>query len=299
MSGSKGPHRRGGYNKYRSDHSKLSAKDKTKDLEEHLNENNPVYQMFKNYAVELDSKHDRYERIVKLSRDITIESKRIIFLLHSAATDLDDKKEQIYKETDLRLNQLTEKNFKQVAQELHGQDHYLYIRAYTAGLQEFIEALLYYQFLRYGNIEHWRNLDTKLSYLVPNDMTENTTETEVPKTELNVTIPPIDFFLGLGDFTGELMRRCINSLGSGNIEDCFRICNYVKDIYTGFLGINTSGYKEIGRKVYVLKQSLQKMEYACYTIQVRGSEIPRHMLATVINTVANSEINNEEDEGFY
>ncbi|KAK5648608.1 hypothetical protein RI129_003500 [Pyrocoelia pectoralis] len=299
MSGSKGSYRKGNYNKYRNDHPKISMKDKAKDLEEHLNENNPVYQMFKTYSVELDAKHDRYERIVKLGRDITIESKRIIFLLHSAATDLDDKKEQIYKEADLRLNQLIEKNFKLIAQELQGQDHYLYVRAYTAGLQEFVEALLYYQFLRRGNIEHWINLPGKLSYIVPKEVVDNTTETETTNTEISVTIPPVDFFLGLGDFTGELMRRCINSLGSGNIEDCFRICNYVKDIYTGFLCINSSGYKEVGRKVYTLKQSLQKMEYACYTIQVRGSEIPRHMLATVMNTVANPEITNEDDEGFY
>ena len=31
---------------------------------------------------ELDSKHDKHERIFKLSRDITVESKRTIFLLH-------------------------------------------------------------------------------------------------------------------------------------------------------------------------------------------------------------------------
>jgi predicted translin family RNA/ssDNA-binding protein len=30
----------------------------------------------------VDERHDRHERIVKISRDITIESKRIIFVLH-------------------------------------------------------------------------------------------------------------------------------------------------------------------------------------------------------------------------
>lgn len=44
--------------------------------------------MFREYGRQLDDKHDRYERIVKLSRDITIESKRIIFLLHNINTDL-------------------------------------------------------------------------------------------------------------------------------------------------------------------------------------------------------------------
>lgn len=34
------------------------------------------------FQLELDTRHDKYERLVKLSRDITIESKRTIFLLH-------------------------------------------------------------------------------------------------------------------------------------------------------------------------------------------------------------------------
>lgn len=47
------------------------------------NSNNPFIQDFLKYQSELDNKHDRHERLVKLSRDITIESKRIIFLLHN------------------------------------------------------------------------------------------------------------------------------------------------------------------------------------------------------------------------
>lgn len=44
--------------------------------------------MFMDYGKQLDERHDRYERIVKLGRDVTIESKRIIFLLHNVNTDL-------------------------------------------------------------------------------------------------------------------------------------------------------------------------------------------------------------------
>lgn len=46
-------------------------------------ENKAMLDSFRQYGKELDDKHDRYERIVKISRDITIESKRIIFLLHN------------------------------------------------------------------------------------------------------------------------------------------------------------------------------------------------------------------------
>lgn len=38
--------------------------------------------LFEQYQIELDAKHDKHERLIKKSRDLTIESKRIIFLLH-------------------------------------------------------------------------------------------------------------------------------------------------------------------------------------------------------------------------
>lgn len=57
--------------------------EKGKEVFKNIDENNPVIKAFRGYSVELDTKHDRHERIVKISRDITIESKRIIFLLHN------------------------------------------------------------------------------------------------------------------------------------------------------------------------------------------------------------------------
>ena len=47
-----------------------------------VDESSPVIQAFRKYQTELDTRHDKHERLVKLSRDVTIESKRIIFLLH-------------------------------------------------------------------------------------------------------------------------------------------------------------------------------------------------------------------------
>lgn len=39
-------------------------------------------ELFGLYQKKLDAKNDKFERLVKLSRDITIESKRLIFQLH-------------------------------------------------------------------------------------------------------------------------------------------------------------------------------------------------------------------------
>lgn len=71
--------------RYRNDkqHYKAVVGEKGREVLKDIDETNPVIQAFRIYSTELDDKHDRYERIVKLSRDITIESKRIIFLLHN------------------------------------------------------------------------------------------------------------------------------------------------------------------------------------------------------------------------
>ncbi|KAL3286522.1 hypothetical protein HHI36_001027 [Cryptolaemus montrouzieri] len=150
-------------------------------------------------------------------------------------------------------------------------------------MQEFIEALVFYQYLKNGEIESWNNIN---KYFVYEE------EGEV----IPLLFSQFDFILGIADFTGELMRRCINNLGIGNIDDCFKLCDCVRFINTGFLGTISAGHKEIGRKVYTLKQSLAKMELVCYNLKIRGSEIPKHMLATVLESPQEL---NDEDEGFY
>ena len=46
---------------------------------------------FADYATTLDARHDRQERITKADRDVRIESKRIIFLLHRIAAKRDEQ----------------------------------------------------------------------------------------------------------------------------------------------------------------------------------------------------------------
>ena len=102
--------------------------------------------------------------------------------------------------------------------------------------------------------------------------------------ELSVHIPPMEYMLGIADLTGELMRVAITSIGIGDIKKPFELCSFLRHIYDGFL-LFGSANKELARKMYTLKQSLQKVEAGCYTLQVRGSEIPKHMLADVFNDV--------------
>lgn len=133
------------------------------------------------------------------------------------------KKQQVLEEADTRLKQVVAKNFRAIALALKGFDAYQYQRAYTGGLQEFIEALVFYQFLAFDKIDKWETISKLFQY-------------EEEGTRFCLLFPQTDFLLGIADFTGELMRRCINNLGIGNINECFKICNLVKHIQTGFLG---------------------------------------------------------------
>lgn len=46
-------------------------------------------------------------------------------------------------------------------------------------------------------------------------------------------VDPTEYILGLTDLTGELMRRCINSLGSGETDTCMDTCKALQRFYTG------------------------------------------------------------------
>jgi len=52
------------------------------------------------------------------------------------------------------------------------------------------------------------------------------------------------------------------------------------------------------RKLQVSRQSLQKVETACYTVQVRGSEIPKEALQLLATQAAMIEDNPTWSEDF-
>lgn len=101
-------------------------------------------------------------------------------------------------------------------------------------------------------------------------------------------VPPSEYMLGLADLTGELMRFAINSVGSGNLDCPNDVSAYLRRMLGGFESLGQVS-REMNRKVYTLRQSLQKVEAACYTLQIRGSEIPKHMLKDVFRSVPGAE----------
>ena len=111
---------------------------------------------------------------------------------------------------------------------------------------------------------------------------------------LSVHVPPVEYMLGIADLTGEMMRMAISSVGQGNLDLPFQLCEFLRLVLDAFVSYGNVS-RELNRKLWTLKQSVQKVENACYTLQVRGSEIPKHMLADMLSNKPPSKNYTEDD----
>ncbi|XP_056147360.1 translin-associated protein X isoform X1 [Lampris incognitus] len=240
----------------------------------------PVIAAFRVFQQELDTKHDKHERLFKISRDVTIESKRTIFLLHrvTSVPDVED----ILKESDVKLDGVRQK-IGLIAEELRGEDIFQFHRAFTPGIQEYVEAVSFQHYIRHRTLISLEEINARLVFM-KTEKADTKGSAEGPPLAAQVLtfqVTPSDYLLGVADLTGELMRMCISSVGNGDIDTPFQLSQFLRQIHDGFSYIGNTGPYEVSKKLHTLRQSLGKVEDACYTLRVRGSEIPKHMLADV------------------
>lgn len=267
-------------------------------------------ELFLGYREELDARHDRHERLVKLSRDCTVHSKRTIFTLHQFSGE-DGSKDRVLQEAEAKLNRDVLPILHSIASEIRGTDPHKHHHAYSPGVQEFIEALAYYTYLKSGLLISFDEAQKFLTF--PSKCKDADSDGETEKRDLSkeetgvedladrsaeskedlerhvkseMTVLPLilsDFILGLADLTGELMRLCINAVGCGNRELPLTLLPFFRALYTGFHFFGP-GLRQMNQKMTTLRSSLGKVESVCYALKVRGSEMPKQMLMDVINT---------------
>ncbi|KAF1804210.1 Translin [Mucor lusitanicus] len=212
----------------------------------------------------LDAHHDRRERIIKVSRDITALSKKMIFALHRAIQANHSNPD--YKEADQRQREIIDL-FKKLAVDVQGLNYHRYSRSFSGGFEEFIEAIAFYHFLLHKTVITKEQVDSHFK--------DEQGQVWVPvKTE--------DYILGLADFTGELMRYAIHVVSTGKYDQAMVICKLLRKIDLDFDIIATSYMPQLSKKLGALKGSIKKVEQACYTFQIRGSEYPKEMYLTII-----------------
>ncbi|CAN9499979.1 unnamed protein product [Ophioblennius macclurei] len=247
------------------------------------NQSSPIVAAFKVFQQELDTKHDKHEHLVKISRDITIESKRTIFLLHRV-TNVPNA-ESILNEAEVKLDAVRQK-IGQIAEALRGEDLYQFHRAFTAGIQEYVEAVSFLHYIRHRSLISLEEINARLVFMrTESEHPEDSSEAPPAGAQVvTFHVTPADYLLGVADLTGELMRMCISSVGNGDIDTPFQLSQFLRQIHDGFSYIGNTGPYEVSKKLHTLRQSLAKVEDACYTLRVRGSEIPKHMLADVFSS---------------
>ncbi|KAJ5209899.1 Translin [Penicillium cf. griseofulvum] len=232
-----------------------------------------ILSLFENFRDELDEHHDRRERIIKKSRDITALSKKIIFALQRVRTTNQPLPPKIAQENQTRFDQI-HALFEDVVPEQLGINGWRYQRQISSGIQEFIEAVSFDHYLR--------------------------TQTLITHAECSARVPPgilvseEDYLMGLYDLTGEMMRFAVLSLSSGNATNATEntasdekstvassqdgIVVDLRAIRAGFEALTMPQrhfmFRDMAKKQDVMQNSVEKVERAAYGIVVRGSERP-------------------------
>lgn len=213
---------------------------------------------FSTYADYLNNFNEKRERVVKVSRDITMNSKKVIFQVHRLSKD---NKEEVLEKAGKDLEAVRDQHFARLMKELQGTDFWKLRRAYSPGVQEYVEAATFYKFCLSGTL---CTLDEINTTLVP------LSDPSLEPLQINI----LDYILGLADLTGELMRMAIGRISDGEIEFAQRICQFVRQIHRELMLVvpKMDDSYDMKSKMEVMLQSVIKIENACFSVHVRGLE---------------------------
>ncbi|EEP77530.1 conserved hypothetical protein [Uncinocarpus reesii 1704] len=235
-----------------------------------------VESLFSYFRSELDEHHDRRERVIKASRDITALSKKMVRSLNTTVP------RSIAKENTDRFAQIRNL-FNSITPDVSGLNSWRYQYQITWGVQEYIEALSFQYYI-------------EKKQLIPLEEVRNSLPPEIYVTET-------DYVLGLFDLTGELMRFAITAMSTGENRPRSTLADANVDGPSGESGSgfghgssaegimvdlrelramfeklnvprNHSLTKELNKKMEVMQTSVEKVERAAYGFLVRGRERP-------------------------
>lgn len=212
---------------------------------------------FNAFREQFDAVNDKRERLIKSSREVTIQSKRIIFLLHRLVTS-DSQDDQAIEAAEKKLNHIRTTLLSEIHKEVPTPDEFwLHLRSISPGIQEYLEAVSYVHFLKtkglitYQEALLWFSDDSKIPFF---------------------PLPYDEFLLGISDVTGELMRLAITSIArGGGRERASAICDFVRRCSADFEQF-TPDVRELSKKQAVTKQSIRKIEEANYAVHLRRAE---------------------------
>ncbi|XP_042487536.1 translin-associated protein X, partial [Macadamia integrifolia] len=170
-------------------------------------------------------------------------------------------REEVLEKAEKDLAAVTDQYVSRLVKELQGTDFWKLRRAYSPGVQEYVEAATLCKFCQTGAL---LNLDEINTTLLP------LSDPSVEPLQINI----LDYLLGLADLTGELMRLAIGRISDGELEYAEKICRFVRDVYRELTLVVPimDDNSEMMKKMETMLQSVVKIENACYSVHTRGSE---------------------------
>jgi len=185
----------------------------------------------------LKKEYDTYEAarrdLIGISNTALSKAKQAIFALHR-----DDEKEAA------RLLTEVEKTFRGLEMVFKKVDGLRWEGAYRAALEEYVEAKLFYEFLR----------DPKLSFGHAKSLALKGIDADT-------------YLAGLSDLTGELTRKAVQRATQGKSEEVEKLAEAVRDVVEQLIKFDLTGY--LRTKYDQAKQNLRRAEEVLYDIKMR------------------------------
>jgi len=182
---------------------------------------------FQKLSKEIKNYDTEREKLINQSRVILKLSKQIIYAVHrdeiSNAAQLVKSIESEKK----KMDSIAEHSHKMTSE-----------GSYKIAIQEYVEALLYYHFVKEGKL-------------------------------IDIDVLPEHFVLGLSDLPGEMVRKAVFLAGKGQVDKVIKIKDEIDMIYGELLKFDFRD-NEIRRKVDGVKYDLRKLEDLVLDLKLKG-----------------------------
>jgi len=186
---------------------------------------------FENMRKEYHDFDERREKLIKTSRDLLKLSKQIIYAVHRQ--DMKSAKTSVAK-INAVLGAL-----KKIIKNNPGLET---VGAYRTAVGEYVEALLYYHFIKDNKIPTHKQLKVKTEH----------------------------YLLGLCDLTGEFVRKAVYLAGKGKYDYVVKIKDCIDDIYGELIKFNIRN-GDLRRKFDSIKYDLKKLEDLVLQLKLKGA----------------------------
>lgn len=163
--------------------------------------------------------NDKRDELIGKSRKVIKLSKQLIYAVHRGELDKEELIEDI-EEKKKEVDKIAEHDVLMASE-----------GSYRVAVQEYVEALLYFEYIKNSKIPSHEELDVKTKH----------------------------YILGMCDLTGELVRKAVYLAGKGENEKVVEIKDLVDEIYGQMLKFEFRD-NHTRKKVDSIKYDLKKLE---------------------------------------